>query len=135
MELNPIEYCLKRKLRFASNKGANALAVEDLFDLPLTSDTGRTNLNDIAKGINRTLADDGESFVPSETKTANLEGTMMLEAVKRVIAIKVAERTEAAAAREKAAKREELLEALADAERGEMKKKTPDEIRAMLAAL
>lgn len=135
MELTPIEYCLKHKTRFASSKGAFALAVEDLFELPLTSDTGKTNLNDIAKGINRTLADDGESFVPSEAKSANREGTMMLEAVKRVIAIKVAERTEAAEARNRSAKKQELLEALAEAERGALKSKTPEELRAMLAAL
>jgi len=56
------------KLRFDSPNGQ--LMVEDLFDLPLKSRSKKTaNLNDIAKGLNRKLKDDGEEdFVERRTK-------------------------------------------------------------------
>lgn len=135
MELSPFEYVTRKKLRFGTGKGF--LVLEDLWDLPLTSETGKPNLNDVAKGINRDLkVVDEESFVPSEASTAgDNDARVMLDAVKRIIAVKVDERKVAAEARTKASQKQELLEALAEAERGEIKKKTPEELRAMLAAL
>jgi hypothetical protein len=133
MELTPFEFVTKHKLTFSTTKGT--LMLEELWDLPLTSDTGRSNLNDVAKQINRGLSNDEESFVPSETAVVDVEGRMKLEAVKRIIAVKVDERKQASEARAKASQKQEILAALADAERGVLKSKTPEELRALLAAL
>lgn len=58
----------KRKLRFTTPVGQ--VQAEDLFDLPLKSRSPKkANLNDIAKGLNRQLKEDGdEDFVTRRTK-------------------------------------------------------------------
>ena len=59
------EKATRRKLRFTS--AAGLLSTEDLWDLPLTSATGKANLDDIAKALNRRLKDAEEvSFVAPE---------------------------------------------------------------------
>ena len=48
--VNIFEQASRNKLRFDTNiKGV--ISTEDLWDLPLTSDTGRVNLDDIAKAL------------------------------------------------------------------------------------
>ena len=47
--MNLFEHASRNKLRFASPKGD--LSVEDLWDLPLTSTTGKANLDDIARDL------------------------------------------------------------------------------------
>ena len=57
------EQASRLKLRFTTARGS--LSVEDLWDLPLTSTTGKPNLDDIAKSLNRELRATSEetSFV------------------------------------------------------------------------
>ena len=56
------------RLRFDTPQGS--LTVEDLWQLPLTSRTGRANLDDIAKSLNRQLKETAEeSFVVKNNKT------------------------------------------------------------------
>lgn len=133
MDLTPFEYCLRKKVTFATNKGP--IGLQDLFDLPLTSDTNKPNLNDLAKSINRIIGTDEQEFVDTAASKVDQTHRIMLEAVKRVIAIRQAENRATAEARTKSAQKEELLAALAEAERGQLKAKTPDELRAMIAAL
>lgn len=133
MELNPIEYCTRHKLRFQTNKGL--LDIETLWDLPLTSDAGKANLNDIAKGIHSTLKRDETTFVEAEGQETGGDGVIMLDAVKRIIAVRQADRKASTEAKVKSAKRQELLEALAASEGRALQTKTPEEIRAMIAAL
>jgi hypothetical protein len=109
MELSAFEYVTRKKLRFSSTKGP--LALEDLWDL--TSESGKTNLNDIAKSIHRNMKEDETSFVEPETSSVDPDDRIMLEAIKRIIAVKVDERKTAAVAREKAAQKQEIMEALA----------------------
>jgi hypothetical protein len=135
MELSPMEYCARHKLRFRSNQGVNALSVEELWDLPLVSTTGKTNLNDIAKGIHATLRQDETNFVETETDTHDVDGTMKLEAVKRVIAVKQAERKAAATAREKSEQKQKIMALIAERRDDALKGKPLEELEAMLAGL
>ena len=87
----------RAKIRFETSKGL--LSIEDLWDLPLTSATGKTNLDDIAKEVNRQLkGTQEESFVIKETKGNELL-QLKLEIAKIVIAEKMAERDAAVSAR------------------------------------
>ena len=133
MELSAFEYVTRHKLLFVTSKGH--LSLEDLWELPLTSDTGKANLNDIAKLIHHGMKEDETTFVEAETATVSPNDRNMLDAVKRIIAVKVDERKAAATARDKAAQKQEIMAAIVDAERGALKSKTPEELRAMLAAL
>lgn len=140
MSDNMFEVATKLKLRFSTPQGL--LSVEDLWDLPLKSNTAnRANLNDVARGINTQLKDaaESESFVPEE-KTSNNDVhvktlQVMLDLVKHIIAVKVQERDAARIAREKAETKQKLMSALADAQDASLKSKTPEEIQAMIDAL
>jgi hypothetical protein len=52
-ENNLFEKASRLKLRFSSPAGL--LTVEDLWDLPLSAQAKVANLDDIAKGLNKTL--------------------------------------------------------------------------------
>lgn len=107
------EKAARRKFRFPSSVGL--LGVEDVYALPLTDRRG-VNLDTVARAINSELkGKEEESFVPSssgvDARTRDLRD--MLEIVKRVISVKVAERDKAAMAADKREKKQRILEALA----------------------
>lgn len=101
------EQASREKLRFGTPAGV--LTPEDLWDIPLTSQTGKANLDDIAKHLNRKISADDESFVD---KPAKKDSTAQLafELVKRVIAVRLEENE---AARNAKAKKEEKAKILA----------------------
>lgn len=135
--INIFERATRLKARFASPQGQ--LTVEDLWDLPLTSSAGRANLNDIAVRLDTQIEEaQGKSFVKSAVTKQSVGirlQQLMLEVVKHVIAVKEADNEEAVEVRAKKEKKDVLLEALAKAEARETDAKTPEEIRAMIAAL
>lgn len=53
--INIFEQTSRLKLRFDTTKGM--LTAEDLWDLPLTSDAGKANLDDVAQSLHRELKD------------------------------------------------------------------------------
>lgn len=134
-EINLFEQATKQKLRFQSPRGL--LTVEDLWDLKLT--TGQANLNDIGITIQRALKDTAEESLVPSAKTADSKETtrlkLQLDIVKHIIAIKVDEQDQREKAAARAEQRREILEALEDAQRGALKSKTPEELKAMLDAL
>jgi hypothetical protein len=135
--INIFERATRLKARFASPQGQ--LSVEDLWDLPLTSATGKANLNDIAVRLHNQIKDAGEvSFVPTAATKLSVGQKLqqlMLDVVKHVIAIKLADAEEVARARAKQEEKGRLLEALSAAEAREVGAKSSAEIRAMIEAL
>lgn len=132
---NIFEIAARRQFRYNSKVGP--LTTEQLFGLPLTSTTGKANLNDIAVSIDDERETLGrKSFVETAaTNPARAELDVKLEVVKFVIASK---QDEAAAERDRRAKRDErekLLDAIEQADRRELGSKSADELRAQLAKL
>lgn len=126
---NIFEIATRSKIRFASPRFAS-LATEDLFDLSLTQ------LDEVAKGINRQInAEKEESFLSQNKNAVRKDLELKLEIVKHVIGVKETEAAERVAAQNKAAQRQKLINALAEAEQREVQSKTPEELRAELAAL
>lgn len=84
------EKASRQKFRFITSQGV--LTVEDLWDLPLSSESGRANLDDIAKAINRQLkaSVEEESFV-SQPKKSDDSAKTMFEIVKHIISVKLTE--------------------------------------------
>jgi hypothetical protein len=77
------------KLRFESPKGL--LTVEDLWDLPLTSATGKANLDDIAKAAFQSLkGSEVTSFVVREV-TADPTVQLRFDIAKHIIDTRLAE--------------------------------------------
>lgn len=83
------KFAAQEQLRFPSVKGD--LAVEQLFQLPLTSKSG-FDLDTVAKGINAKLREiSEESFVSTSRNPQRTKLTAALEIVKDVIATREAE--------------------------------------------
>jgi len=129
MSTNIFELAARGKLRFASKRFAS-LAVEDLFDLTLRE------LDDIAKGINRSInSEKEESFLSENKNPLQKDLELRLEILKYVINVLETEQKARLEAASKAAKRQKLIDSLAQAEDRENAQKTPEQIRAELAAL
>ena len=121
------------RLRFDTPQGS--LTVEDLWALPLTSRTGRANLDDIAKSLNRQLKETAEeSFVVKNNKTN--EGLQLaFDLVKHVIEVRVAENEAADQAAAKKEQKQKLLALIVEKKDEDLKGKTVEELEAMVGAL
>jgi len=132
---NLFEIAARRKFRFTSPTGA--LTTEQLFDLPLTSTTGKANLNAVAISLAEAIDQAGaRSFVSSASANpGRVELEQKLEVVKLVIATIEGEN---AARADERAKREELArldEAIAAADARELGAQSAADLRAKRAAL
>lgn len=126
---NIFEIAARAKIRFASPRFAS-LATEDLFDLTLTQ------LDEVAKGINRQInAEKEESFLSQNKNAVRKDLELKLEIVKSVIETIETEKAATIAAQNKARERQKLIDDLAAAEQREQQAKTPEQLRAELAAL
>lgn len=127
--MNIFEIAVRQKLRFSSTTFA-ALSAEDLFDLSLSA------LDDIAKGINRQInAEKEESFLSENKNAVRKDLELKLEILKHIIGVREAEKAERVSQQNKATERQKLIDALAEAEQREQQAKTPEQLRAELAAL
>ncbi len=131
--MNIFEQATRQKLRFNTQKGL--LSVEDLWDLPLSSHTGRANLDDIARNLDTELkASASASFVSPDT-TKNDRVQLMFDLVIHVINTKIAEQKasqEAAVIREKKQKIMAIIEQKQDEA---LSAASLDDLHAMLASL
>lgn len=131
---NIFEQAVRQKLRFDTAKGS--LSVEDLWDLPLSSATGKANLDDIAIGLHKQLRSASEvvSFVDTQATT---DPTIQLrfDVVKHVIETRKLENAKAANERQRAETKQRLLAALAKKREDAIDAKSEEELLAELAAL
>lgn len=117
----------RRKLRFETNKGQ--LSTEDLWDLSLT------NLDTLAKAVNKKLKEDSEeSFITVRSKT-NTELNLKLEILVFIIRTKQEEQEAAKNRLAKQAELSTLKELLANKKMQELSNLTSEEIQAQIAAL
>jgi hypothetical protein len=124
------EQASQLKLRF--NTAVGPIAVEDLWDLPLTSKAASAlNLDDLARDLSKRVAETEESFVekpaPKDVKT-----NLRFEIVKHVIKIRLEERDKAKAALQKREKKAKILEILASKEDSTMQEMSEEDLRKML---
>lgn len=126
------EQASRAKLRFESPKGM--LTVEDLWDLPLTSQTGKANLDDIAKTLHRSLKTEEVSFVEETTKTDAITA-LKFNVVKSVIDTLVVERKSQSEAKERRDKKAQILSLIAQKENEKLAGSSLDELRALADSL
>jgi hypothetical protein len=110
--VNIFEAAARAKLRFETHKGL--INAEDLWDLPLTSSTGRVCLDGIAMDLHRQLRTTAEvvSFVDDKATTDPMV-QLRFDIVKHVIEQRKKENADAATAKARAETKQRLLEALA----------------------
>lgn len=121
------------KVRFDSPQGG--LTVEDLWDLPLTSMSGRANLDDIAVGLFKQLKDSGTISFVTETTQANELTQLKFDVVKHIIDVRKAENSAAETAAANRAKKQQLLALVAQKENEQLAGQSIEDLRKMIEEL
>ena len=130
---NLFEQASRLQLRFPSAKGD--LSVEDLWFLPLQSETGKVNLDSLAVAQSKKLDDDGHmSFVSTDKKSDPTE-QLRFDILRHVIDVLVAERKRAAEAQDIAKRKQLLRSIIAEKQEKATTEKSVDELQAELNAL
>ncbi len=134
MSAELFERAARAKIRYATAKGT--LSVEDLYDLPLTSERG-VSLDGLARGLHLSLRNTADvSFVTPSTASKDTELLQLLfDVVKHVIEVRLAEREAEKVRRDNREKKDRLLAVLEHKETEELSAKSADEIRQMIEAL
>lgn len=133
MTTSIFEKASKQKLRFETPKGF--ISAESLWDLPLQSNTGKINLDDLAKAVSAKLKEsEVESFV-TKSKTTSAEDNLRLEILKRVIEVRVEEKEAQTKQRANAERKRLLLDALAEKRAENLSNLTEEQIQAELESL
>jgi len=132
---NLFEKASRLKLRFASAKGK--VTVEDLWDLPLTTRTAHgLSLDNLAKAANREIkTTEEESFVTvNKTKDESI-AELMLEVLKYIIKVKLAEAQNKQDAKLLRLKKEKILDIIASKEDESLMNTDIADLKKMLADL
>lgn len=132
--MSMFEQAARLALRFNTPKGE--ATVEDLFNLPLQSNTGKANLDDIAKSLHRELraTNETQSFV-APTESANTTLQLKFDIVKYIIDVRVAENRAAADAAKRREAKQNLLSIIAKKEGEALESMPLDELKKMAEAL
>lgn len=128
------EQATRSKLRFYTTKGV--LNVEDLWDLPLISKSGtQVNLDDLARAAYKEMEESAcQSFVQKSTKTSEV-AKLRFDIIKHIIDVKLADRDAASERAEKAAKKQRILELIANKEDESLAGKSLEELQKLAGEL
>lgn len=126
------EKASRLRVRFTTPQGA--ISVEDLWDIPLTSTTGKANLNDIAKGLNNKLKNDDEDFVAVK-KPSSIYDKLSFDIVKHVIAVRISENEAMAIAKANKDKKQQILSLIASKENEALAGQSLDDLRKLADSL
>jgi hypothetical protein len=127
------EKATRQKLRFESTKGL--VSVEDLWDLPLDSATGKANLNDVARAVYRDLkAEDQISFVAVQQQTDEVT-QLKMDIVKHIIQVKLAEADAAKQLRDAKEKKQKIMEIMSRKQDAVLESASLEDLEKMLAAI
>lgn len=121
------------KLRFQTTRGS--ITVEDLWDLPLSSTTGKVNLDQLAVNAFNAIEKAPQfSFVKAVTKGDDIN-ELRLEILKYVISVKQTENSAKLQANARAAEKQKLLELLQRKQEDKLGELSEEELKARIAAL
>lgn len=116
------------RLRFETQQGM--LDVEDLWDVPLTSNRGRANLDDIARSLSKKLKEtETESFVV-KTPKADEATQLAFDLVKHIIEVRLAENEAAQLIKTNKEKKQRLLALIAKKENEQDEGRSLEDLRA-----
>lgn len=132
--MNVFEVASRQKLRLVTTKGA--LSVEDLWDLPLTSSSGRVCLDGIAIELHKQLKNTADvvSFV-TDAATTDPTTQLSFDIVKHVISERKAENAAALDAKTRAETKQKILAALAKKQEGAIDAMSEEDLLKKLSEL
>ncbi len=126
------EQAVRQKLRFDTSRGM--LSVEDLWDLPLTSQRG-DNLNDIAKALNREMKAEADEDFVNPVSAPNDRLKLAFDIVKHIIDVRLTENLAVRSESERREKKARLLELIAQKQDESLAAKSVEELTAMVESL
>jgi hypothetical protein len=126
------EKASRMKLRFDTAVGA--ITVEDLWDLPLTSNR-TTSLDDVARSLHQQIKDETEVSFVTTASTASAKLQLGFDIVKHIIDVRLAEREAETVRAQNREKKQKLLSLIAEKEDEGLKQSSVEELRAMAEAL
>ena len=132
-EVNVFELASRKKVRFDTHMGQ--LTVDDLWDLPLTSKTGRLNLDDMAREFHARKEAAGETSFVETSSNKDESAELGFALVKHVIDVKILENKANKDAKAKADERKKLLGILSNKKDEELEGLSVEEIEERLKAL
>jgi len=121
------EKASRMKIRFQTAIGI--ITTEDLWGLKLTQ------LNDLAKSLNRQIKDAEEESFIAEPSSASKELTLKLDIVKHIIAVLLEEKDKKEKAKERKEQRDRLLEILNKKQNESLEAMSIEDIKKQLEAL
>lgn len=117
----------QQKLRFESSAGY--LTVEDLWDLPLTSNVGKASLDQVGmKLVKKTSNDTIASLVDGNASSASESELMALEIVKYIIQVKKEQNKARLEEADKKQKRQQLMSLLEQKRNEELSQMSKEDI-------
>lgn len=122
-----------RNLTFLTNKGP--LTVSDLFQLPLTSSTGKVNLNDLARSAYQEVNQNQEPDFVGTGKTVNSDAELSLDILKDVIATLKEQREAGVMAEQKKAARQKIMALIEQKKDESLGAKSLEELQSLLDAM
>ena len=127
------ERASRLKLEFETVRGP--CGVDDLWDLPLTSTTGRPNLDVIAIHYHRQLKNDANvSFVDVDRMSDGIV-QLKFDIVIHIINVRKEENKKVLEEKDRAAKKQRILEIMADKQDESLKGKSLEELQQMVAGM
>lgn len=130
---NIFEQASRLKLSFETGKGS--LTTYELWDLPLTSSVGKTNLDDLARSLHRRLrSGDDISFVETERKSNEID-QLRFDVVKRVIDVRLEEAKKVSEAKERAEKKQKILALISEKQDESLKTMSVEDLKKLLTDL
>lgn len=126
------EKASRLKIRFDTSQGQ--LDVEDLWDLPLTSNN-RANLDDVARKLSKQVKEsETESFVVKPAK-ANEITLLKFDIVKHVIEVRLAENEAAAITRANKERKQKILAIIANKQDEQLATSSIEDLQKLAEAL
>jgi hypothetical protein len=119
-------------LRFDSSVGQ--ISVEDIWQLPLTSKTGRANLDDLARGLHNELKSGNDISFVTEVKADDLT-QLKFDIVKHIIDVRLAENSKLATLQANREKKQQILAIIATKENESLAGQSLEDLRKLAVSL
>lgn len=126
------EKAFRLKLRFNTPKGL--LTIEDLWDLPLTSNTGKACLDDLARKLHTLNNTTVPSFVTKASAVDEIE-KLKFDIVVHIINVRLAEAQTATDARINRERKQQLMSLIEQKQNEQLSALSIDELRKMVEVL
>jgi hypothetical protein len=130
--MSMFEKASRIKLRFDTSKGR--ISVEDLWDLPLVSISGKANLDELAQELHGLQGAQTVSFVNKAAPVDSLD-KLRFDIVLHIIKIRLEERDAASLAADKKVQKQRLMEIISRKEESALEGTGIEDLRKMLEAL